>query len=133
MAAPPAELLVELPDNVRDAFERLYPEAASRTAEPLRARVRQHLRASDRALSKNEFVDTTLSHTLADGLCALLADWNSMTPIQRATVEAAVAYYALNEDAEEDLDSVIGFEDDAQVFNACARYLGRPDLQIVLE
>ena len=43
-------------------------------------------------------------------------------------VQLAIDYLILEDDAESDADSALGFDDDAQVFNAIARLLGRSNL-----
>ena len=52
----------------------------------------------------------------------------SYTAEQRALLRGAITYFAQREDDEDDLDSVIGFDDDARVLSAVAEALGRPDL-----
>lgn len=75
------------------------------------------------------------SRSVAGGLCALLNSLNHRdTPdTARNAVYAAARYFALHDDGNPDLDSVVGFHDDAEVLNAVARYLGRQDLVIELE
>lgn len=132
-ASPPDDLLDELPPAARETFARVYPETAPASAGPLLASVQRHLEEARRAARANEFVDTSLADAIADRLRQVLAGWDTLTAPQRAAVSATVSYFALSDDAEDDLDSVLGFEDDAHVFNACARFLGRPDLQIAPE
>jgi hypothetical protein len=43
-----------------------------------------------------------------------------------------VRYFVLNEDAEGDMDSLVGFDDDALVFNAVVEELGHADLVVDL-
>lgn len=45
-------------------------------------------------------------------------------PWQHRLLQVAVRYYVLSEDEEDDLESLVGFDDDAMVLNACARALG---------
>lgn len=49
---------------------------------------------------------------------------------ERKLAQAAVKYLLLTEDAIGDFESPEGLDDDAEVFNAVANYLGRADLVI---
>ena len=128
----PALLFESLPLEVRQAFATLWPSAIPAVPE-LRRTISVHSSEVEKAALKNEFLDVTLSQGIAVAFERVLASWEELDSDGRRTIGAAVAYYALNEDAEDDLDSVLGFEDDAQVFNACARYIGRADLLIEIE
>jgi uncharacterized membrane protein YkvA (DUF1232 family) len=45
-------------------------------------------------------------------------------------VHAAVRYFVMEEDAESDMDSLIGFDDDAEIVTEVAEALDRPDLAV---
>ena len=128
----PKVILDALPREVAATFAGLWPRVQPQP-DGLRRAISQHCAEVERAAGKNEFLDTSLSRSLATVFETVLADWAELDTVQQAAVAAAVAYFALNEDAEDDLDSVLGFEDDALVFNACARFIGRADLSIDIE
>lgn len=132
MPAVPPSLLHAIPAAVREAFATIYPDVPE-SPEALRAKLDQHLAETDAAATRNEFVDLHLSRVIAGRLRDALTTWDTLDPDARRILHAAIAYYALREDAEDDIGSVLGFEDDAQVANACLRALGRPDLEIDLE
>ncbi len=125
-------MLQSLPSEARGAFAALWSQSPAEVS-ALHRTVSAHRAEVEAAAAKNEFLDTTLSEAIATGFDAVLAGWAELPPTARAAMAAAVAYYALSEDAEDDLDSVLGFEDDAHVFNACARFIGRADLCIEIE
>ena len=55
----------------------------------------------------------------------LLSSVKDDTPdAERLAIQAAVRYFVLEDDAESDLNSVIGLDDDAEVVNAVLRHLG---------
>jgi uncharacterized membrane protein YkvA (DUF1232 family) len=126
-------VLPGLPDTLQSRVRDLFPVGEPGPPQELRARVDEHLRETAKAAGKNEFVDTTLAYTIAQRLRIVLEDWPSLTQDERAAVHAAIEYFALSEDAEDDLESVLGFEDDAQVVNACLRFLDRSHLEISTE
>ena len=73
-------------------------------------------------------LDPVLARSLGDTCVKLLATVDDDTkPAARQAIQAAVRYLILEDDAESDLDSVIGLDDDAEVLNAVLSYLGRED------
>jgi uncharacterized membrane protein YkvA (DUF1232 family) len=76
-------------------------------------------------------VDPTLANTLAEASLRLLGTLKEGTPEStRRLVQAAVRYFVIEEDADSDLDSILGLDDDAEVLNAVLRKLGHADWQI---
>jgi uncharacterized membrane protein YkvA (DUF1232 family) len=133
MPRVPSVMLSALPDGLQTRVRDLFPMGEPGPLHEMRALVEEHVRETAKAAAKNEFVDTTLAYTIAQRLRIVLEDWPSLTQDERAAVHAAIAYFALSEDAEDDLESVLGFEDDAQVVNACLRLLDRSHLEIPTE
>jgi hypothetical protein len=125
----PAALLSSLPRAARRSFARLYPQAPA-TLEHLRNRLSRQTADVDSAAAGRSGVDVALSEAITERLERLLGEWDQLDEEQRAVVHAAVEYYVLDDDGEADLDSELGFEDDAAVVNACVRWLGRAELVI---
>jgi len=99
----------------------------------LRLEVARHLDETRTAAERREFVDVALAERVAAGLTVLLTDIDDETPeSRRRVVYAAARYFVQMADGEHDLDSEIGFHDDAEVLNAVARFVGRTDLVILL-
>lgn len=76
-------------------------------------------------------LDVQLAQAIATSLAAVLEDppWPEKSHEHRV-LHIAVRYFEVEDDAEPDGESVLGFEDDAQVANAVLRYLNREDLLI---
>lgn len=99
----------------------------------LRAEVDRHLDETRAAAARREFVDLALAVRVAAGLHALLDALDHDAPDgHRRAVYGAARYFVQMEDGEHDLESEIGFHDDAEVLNAVARLVGRVDLVIPL-
>lgn len=99
----------------------------------LRADVDRHLAAVREAAARREFVDVALAQRIADHLAAMLDALEHETPEgHRRVVYAAARYFVRVDDGDHDIESEIGFHDDAEVLNAVARYLQRHDLVIEL-
>ena len=70
------------------------------------------------------FLDLDTAEKVAAGCLHLLDQLApGMEPEPHHAVQAAVLYFVLEDDAEAD-DSVIGFDDDLQVLDTTAQYLG---------
>lgn len=102
------------------------------SAELLR-RVRRHLDDSRAAHSRNRIVNLRLAIAIANVAETLLSDWGSIAIQHRNWLGGAIIYFADTSDSEHDFSSAIGFEDDAEVMNACLRFAGRSSLCIDIE
>lgn len=123
--APPG-----IPPEASTFFADLLAEAPRSPAE-LRAELRAHVESIQAAAHDNELLDASLALALANTAEALLAEAEARDSDDvRTLVQAAVRYFILDDDAEPDLSSVCGLDDDAHVCNAVARHLGRDDLLI---
>ena len=82
---------------------------------------------------QRDFVDLGLASKLATVLRELLLQSDQYTGRERALLAGAIRYFADNDDVNSDLASPTGFEDDAEILNAVAVYLGRGELVIPLD
>lgn len=122
-------LLAGLPRAASSHFERLLDETP-RTFAELRAELDDHVVQIQSASGANEFLDAALALAIASSCRALLEHTETGSGHERALAQAAVRYFVLDDDADHDLESVCGLDDDAMVCNAVARELGREDLVI---
>lgn len=100
-----------------------------KAADELRTAVSAYLAEVCAQADSGAFVDLALATRIAEVLNALLAV-EPVTPFAHQAIQLAVLYFTEAKDSEPDVDSVLGFEDDALVLNAVLRYLGRDDLLI---
>jgi len=98
----------------------------------LREALRAHLEKITSAVAENEFLDLRLARAIAASVEALLDEAATRDEHARRLVQAAVRYFLLDDDAEHDLESVCGLDDDAAVCNAVASALGREELRVLL-
>lgn len=111
-------------------FQGLLKPATLGDLHRLRGRVAVHLDSLEEQSFSHEFVDLELARTLACGLTVLIDGASGYDDEERSLVRAVVEYFALSTDAENDVTSPIGLEDDVRVFNAACRALGRATLEI---
>ena len=78
-----------------------------------------------RSTWQDDDFDPQLARSLADAALKLLGTLNEDTPEPtRRLVQAAVRYFVIEDDADSDLGSILGLDDDAEVLNAVLRHLG---------
>ena len=119
----------DVPEGAREVVEALLleptvPEAA------LLVELSAHLETIHAAAGQNEFLDVSLALRLTEVSRALIGESRRRDDGARRLVQAAVRYFIIDDDADPDLESVCGLDDDAEVCNAVARALGRNDLII---
>jgi hypothetical protein len=74
-----------------------------------------------------------LATAIADVAESLLSEWESIAKEHRNWFGGAILYFADSRDNEHDFSSAIGFEDDAEVLNACLKHAGRTSMCIEIE
>lgn len=121
--------LKDLPREARGVWPQLKVEPPQ-SAEQLAAIVNKHLDQARTAAATSGFVDLTLGEKIGAGCLDLIQRCAGSDADHWATVQAAVLYFALSEDGDDDLTSMTGFDDDAEVFNVVVESLGYPDLRI---
>jgi hypothetical protein len=111
-------------------LEKLRKPASVDDLHRQRGRLQTHLDVMEERSFEFEHVALELAHTIAAHLSTMVDESGSLSAEQRATLRAAIEYFVISADAEHDLASPIGLEDDAIVANAAFEMLGRPDLVV---
>ena len=76
--------------------------------------------------------DVDTAEMIADSLQKLISSDHPFDDDARAQIRGAVEYFLLTEDAAEDMDDALGFDDDARVVNAMLRRIGHQEFLIEL-
>jgi len=125
-------VIERLPQDSADFFQRLLAEPTL-DAGDLWMMVRGHLVALREAEAAEEVMDGRLGKELAEASEQLLYRFpDEDSEDGQLLIQAAIRYFVLNEDAEGDMDSLVGFDDDAQVFNVVVEELGHGDLSVIV-
>lgn len=96
--------------------------------EELLARAREHVSRTRAAYEVNPLLDLGLAEALLRAIEALFGQWQSVPSFARGWCKGMVLYFASCNKDEDDHESPIGFDDDAEVINSCLRMAGRDDL-----
>ena len=122
MSKPP-----DPPPQAAALFKKYLAEPAL-TADQLSEQLRTYLEFVARVSQVNPQLNLALANRLAQGLEHLLA----LAPAEKFKfVQAAARYFIEDEDADLDLISDDGFDDDVMIFNQVAHHLGHDELQIL--
>jgi hypothetical protein len=112
---------------------RCADEAAASSIEALVNSSRQHLAITIEAFTRNRLINVLLAKAICDRVEDVASRWNDLPETARYWLRGAVIYFTVSEDEESDLISPIGFEDDAEVLNACLRFANLPELCLKIE
>lgn len=95
----------------------------------LRQALADHLKVVEARAAEREHVELDLAGDLVASFTTLIDD-GDLDDAQRAVLAGAIDYFLEARDAEDDLTSPIGFEDDAFIANTAFERLGRADLNV---
>ena len=116
-----------IPQAALGLWQRLMAEALIPVHE-LFGQVKDYQKSIHQRSSDDEGVDPALAENLIRASMRLLGTLNDATPeATRQVIQAAVRYFVIEDDADSDLDSILGLDDDAEVVNAVLRHLGHDD------
>ena len=94
-------------------------------------RIDTYLEQVREATARNEFLNLALAERLASVLKTLLGEYDHLgSAYHQALVVGACRFFLETNDVWGDLDSPLGFDDDAEVLNAVLRDIGREDLLV---
>ena len=96
------------------------------SVQELSAALDEHMREIAETAEHDEFVDLLTARQVHEGCRELLTQgYEQRTANQKRLIQAAVLYFILERDADADMTSVIGFDDDAVVLKKVKRELSR--------
>ena len=77
---------------------------------------------------KKEFFDQTTARRLTRISLRVLDAWGELDEEARVLAQAAIRYFVVSEDGDDDFESPTGLDDDDAVMKAVLQHLGRADL-----
>jgi hypothetical protein len=80
------------------------------------------------AHEKNSIVNVKLAGAIVSSIYTVCENWEDISETAKPWCKGMIQYFAKPDDDENDLESPIGFDDDADVLNACLKFANRPDL-----
>ena len=98
----------------------------------LQAQLDNYVQDVTAALQNNEFLDLSTTRQITAVLIQLLTGYETYTEPQRALIAGATRYVIKQDDAEHDIQSLLGLDDDVKVLNFVLDQLGLSDKKIAL-
>jgi uncharacterized membrane protein YkvA (DUF1232 family) len=111
-------------------FGRAAPSTAREHARASGSELDAYKRRIDDSARRRPDLDVNLAEAILRTCRTLLGDWTDLSEEERRLVQLACDYYVDPYDEDGDLESVFGFDDDAEVVNLVLNELGREDLQV---
>lgn len=118
------------PDELRQAAGRLYNLPLTSKSE-LEALINQYADDIEQAAAQRHDLDVNLAACIAD-CCGILLneEWDKAEDRGKRLIQVACHYFFESDDQDGDLESVYGFDDDAELVNEILKLLNRQDLTI---
>jgi hypothetical protein len=113
-----SRVIAAMPASVAAIFKRLMREPRL-SREEMRRRVTTYLVGIESLARQVDYIDVELVQSIANRCCRLIDGVDVRSSEEhRRLVQAAVLYFLVDEDAESDTSSLIGFDDDRLVVDA---------------
>lgn len=124
------DLASNFPPHLRTSIEGLLNRPVS-TRDELLAELDAYTHRIDDSARRRHDLDVNLAEAILRACRTLLRDhWSELSADQRRLVQVTCDYYVDPEDEAGDLESVSGFDDDAEVLNLVLDALQRSELKV---
>ena len=122
-----------IPQETVTVFQQCVEDAEGVDPAHLLANARTHMETIRSACGDNALLCVDLAEAIHERIEAVLNQWEALPGSARRFCAGMILYFTTDLDDEPDLSSPIGFEDDAELLNACLRMAEMDDLLIDLE
>ncbi|MBK9499263.1 MAG: hypothetical protein IPQ05_05905 [Leptospiraceae bacterium] len=116
---------VNIPSNLNpkefEILQKLSNEYAKTPILELTNRTKKYTKELEEIAKTNGLLNLKLAQRINDTILKVEKLWTELALDSQYWLKGAIAYYFLTEDEEDDISSAIGFDDDAEVLNACLR------------
>ena len=93
----------------------------------LQHQAEEHVERARQAHAKNPFINARFAEAIGSRIGETIQEWDGLPAAAQYWFRGAIQYFVHSCDGEPDFASVIGFDDDAEVLNACLRLAGKHD------
>lgn len=124
------DLVSNAAPHLRNTIENLLQRPVT-SREHMVSELDAHTRRIDDAARDRPDLDVNLAEAILQACRALLDDgWTNLPGDEQRLIQLICDYYTDPDDGEGDLESVFGFDDDAEVLNLVLDALRRSDLKV---
>jgi len=125
------------PEGLIDSIERtlIQCQNAAKDIRPaqLLKEALDHFEKVQEASGSNSHIDVQTAEAIVGVFQILVQEWDSIPSISQSWCKAMMRYFTTADGIDDDFNSPIGFDDDAEVVNACLKFAGRADLCLDVE
>lgn len=125
----PAGLLKNVSTTLFQCLKRVENE----DVQDLLLEAKGHLTQAYEVNARTGTVNLAVAEAIVDVFRTVYEEWQTISPIARPWCKGMMAYFIATDDDEADFGSLIGFDDDVEVINACLKFASRDDLCIELD
>lgn len=133
MPENPAGTPLGIPKFQLDEIRLLADQYVAKSSAELIEDIDGHVALAATVKKERDVVNLKLATLIGDRLKSAITFWDELTDDHKYWMCGAIGYFAASDDEEDDFRSPIGFEDDAEIFNACVRFAGHKELVITKE
>ena len=119
-----------LDPEIDRTFAKLCVDVEHALLSSLAKDVEQHVARAREALAVNEFLDVAMADKLASLLVGLINKIEKYPREKQKLIVGAARYFIRSQDAQDDMRSLLGFDDDLAVVNYVLIELGHPEMRI---
>jgi hypothetical protein len=113
-----------------DTLTKCSEDVADFQPELLLDQAKGHLKRIRMLHPKFPYINVRLAEAIVRTFQNIFSDWENIPPHARSWCRGMVQYFCVSDDDEHDFLSPTGFNDDAEIMNACLKLAGREDLCI---
>lgn len=113
-----------LTERQAQTLTRYADRAKGLSPKELGALASAHVTEAFEANRRNALVNVRLARAIAGVIEETLSVWGNLKSRDAYWLGGAILYFSRSNDDEPDFGSPIGFEDDAEILNACLRFIG---------
>ncbi len=125
MSIPPS-----IPTMCRDIFARKLAVLSLEEVKTLTDQTQAYMRTIRKEAVKNKNINVPLLERMTKAMCTILKEYAYLPEEHRALVVGAARYFIDTDDASNDLEDPLGFDDDLAVMNTVFVLIGRNDLVV---
>lgn len=116
-----------------DCLSECSETAVALSRKDLLKKASHHLALVATCAINNQMINIKLAQAVGSVIEKIVANWESLPDSARYWLAGAILYFSSNDDDEPDFRSPIGFEDDADVLNACLQFANLNHLCLKVE
>ena len=120
----------ELSKNVFSTLNQCQQDVEDISLVELLLDAEEHVEKAHQAHARNGIANVEVAEAICDVFKVVVDDWDDISSLAQPWCKGMMRYFTSSDDDEDDFNSLIGFDDDVEVLNACLTFAGREDLCI---